>query len=201
MLQLRKIIADIRFNKTRTMLTVLTIAIGVFMVGVISRSWQILSREITNSFASINPHHGVIFTVQPFDEDLVEAIERLPEVKAAEGRRTEYLSVQVGPDTWRSMELVTIADFNDLRVNKISSIHGSWPPPTDSILLEQSSLSLLPDIIGDSTDPSSIESVSPSILVEQRTGKQHNLTVAGFASDLSLYPSDFSKVAYGYITP
>ena len=137
MLRLRKILMDIWFNKTRTILIVLTIAIGIFIVGTISRTWQILSREMEAGFNATHPHNGIVFTTSPFDDDLVESIRQMPEVQEAEGRHTEYLLVNAGSDQWRSLQLVTIADFNDMRLDRVALVDGIWPPPNQAVLLER----------------------------------------------------------------
>ena len=54
-LRLRKILRDLWNFKTRTTLVVLTIAIGAFAVGTIARTWVILSRELAQEYANVNP--------------------------------------------------------------------------------------------------------------------------------------------------
>ena len=201
MLQLRKVIMDIWFNKTRTVLIVLTIAIGIFIVGTISRAWQILSREMAQGFAATSPHNGVVLTADFFDEDIVNAIRRMPEVQEAEGRATAHMLVYVGPDTWRSLDLVTVPDFDHIRLDKIAFVDGVLPPPSQAVLLERSSLTLLEQVVAYPQEGVSTDNIDQSILVELRNGKQSTLKVAGLVHDLSLFPSSFSKIGYGYITP
>ena len=79
----RKIANDLWLNKTRTLLVVLTIAIGVLAVGTISRSWVILSRELTATYLAANPASAILVTDKPFDDDVVQAVQKMKEVREA----------------------------------------------------------------------------------------------------------------------
>ena len=213
-LHLRKIAADVWFNKTRTLLVVLTIAIGVFAVGSIFRSWSILSSNLSESYQSANPANTILFASE-FHDGLVESIRKMPDVQDVEGRRTLAARIQVAEQEWRSIDFIVLADFNDLRVNKIRLQDGEWPPPEGTILVERSSLDLMQGII-----ETPRRSVSPwflsestgrnqddlseirgrQVLIEMPNGKQHQMALAGVVHDVTQFPSSFSKVVYGYIT-
>ena len=185
--------ADIWFNKTRTILVVLTIAIGVFALGTISRSWAILSRNLSESYQAVNAPNSILFASE-FHNDLVEAIRKMPEVQDAEGRRTIGVRVQVGGKAWRSLNLVVLADYNDLRINKIDLQDGEWPPPEGTMLVERSSVGL----IQGASDLSELR--GHPVLIEMPNGKQREIALAGVVHDLTQFPSSFSKVVYGYIS-
>jgi len=53
-----KVLNDLWSNKTRTMLIVLSIAVGLFAVGTIVSAQTILSKGMAESFAAINPSSG-----------------------------------------------------------------------------------------------------------------------------------------------
>jgi len=54
-----KILNDLWGNKTRTMLIVLSIAVGLFAVGTIISARSILSTEMAKSYAAINRRRPV----------------------------------------------------------------------------------------------------------------------------------------------
>ena len=87
-----KVLADLWDNKTRTLLVVLSIAVGVFAIGTIANAFQILSVDIDASYASVNPPNITILT-EPFDEAFLSSMEGMPGVADAEGRR--HLTVSV----------------------------------------------------------------------------------------------------------
>ena len=56
----RKVLRDLWGNKARTLLAVLSIAAGVFAVGMISSTYLAISQDINPTYVAIHPTHGVI---------------------------------------------------------------------------------------------------------------------------------------------
>ena len=83
--RLRKILSDLRANKTRTLLTILTIAVGVFAIGFVTGVGAIFMPDMDADYQSANPHAAMIFS-EPFGEDLVAALRQVPGVADVEGR-------------------------------------------------------------------------------------------------------------------
>ena len=81
-----KVFSDLWDDKTRTGLVVASIAVGVFAIGMIISAFVILSEDINRSYAAVNPPNIEVWT-DPFDEDLVRVIEKVPGVEDVEGRR------------------------------------------------------------------------------------------------------------------
>jgi len=183
----RKVLRDIWGSKTRTILVVLSIAVGVFAVGMIAGSQAILSRDLKDGYMAVNPAHASLAT-EAFDDDLVQVIRGMPEVADAEGRRSVRMRVRIGPDEWRSLELFAIPDYEDVRINKVFPEQGAWPPPDRGILIERASLGLTNANVGD------------MVVIETPSGKQRQLTIAGLTHDINLPPAVFVGNAYGYIT-
>ena len=115
----RKVAADLWGNKTRTILVVLSIAVGVFAVGMIAGSGVIMTRDLRASYAATSPASAQIFTKDSFDEDLVETIRRMRSVGDADGRRFVSVRYSVGPGQWREMLLIALRDYKEIRVNKV----------------------------------------------------------------------------------
>lgn len=61
----RKVIRDLLSNKMRTILVVLSIAVGVFAIGMIGGTQLILTQDMREAFLSINPSSAQIYT-EPF---------------------------------------------------------------------------------------------------------------------------------------
>ncbi|MEZ4860411.1 MAG: ABC transporter permease [Caldilineaceae bacterium] len=183
----RKVIRDVVDNKTRTVLVVLSIAVGVAAIGMVTGSHVVMSHDIPQAYHAINPAH-VLIGLSAFDDELVHAVERMPEVAAAEGRNRAETQVRVGADQWKDLRLYAVADYADLRVNKIWPAGGAWPPRKHEVLIERSSLSLLNGQIGD------------LITVKGVDGKARQLRIAGLAHDLNEISAQFTGVGFGYIT-
>jgi len=183
----RKLLRDLTSNKTRTILVVLSIAVGVFAVGMIAGTQVILTRDMQASYLAIDPPAAVL-GVADFDDDLVQAIRRMPQVDEAEGHAGISVRLSVGPDTWRTLNLDAIPDFRDIRVNKIAPEQGTWPPPEHAMLVERSSLYLTNARVGD------------SVTIELADGKHRSIRIAGTAHNVNMPPASFTGLVDGFIT-
>jgi putative ABC transport system permease protein len=109
----RKVIRDLWVNKTRTILVVLSVAVGVFSIGMVAGSNQILFRDLKQSWLAASPASATLFT-QPFDDTLVEAVRKIPGVGWAEGRRIVNVRVKREGE-WKDLQLIAVKDFNNIR--------------------------------------------------------------------------------------
>ncbi len=192
-LRSRKVLYDIWKNKSRTVLVVLTILIGVFAVGTISRARVILSRELTESYLAINPTSGILATRRVFQEDLFDAIEKMPEIDQAEGRYRTQTRLKIGND-WYTLALTAIDDFDDIEINSITSEAGAWPPPEQTILIERSGVELIRQNLG------TTNLIDQPAVIEMENGRQHQLHISGLVYDLTQFPSNIANVIFGYTT-
>ncbi len=183
----RKVLRDLWGNKTRTLLVVLSIAVGVFAVGMIANSQVILARDLATGYAASNPASAILYT-EPFDEGLVRSVRAVPEVKEAEGRRATWVRLKTGPDQWSNFELFAIADYDDIRINEVWPESGAWPAGRREVLLERSSLGPANGNVGD------------TVVIELPNGQQRELRIAGLAHDLGQVPTIFWGGATGYVT-
>ncbi|HXV97210.1 MAG TPA: ABC transporter permease, partial [Anaerolineae bacterium] len=186
----QKIWSDLWANKARTTLMTLSLAAGVFGVGVIMNTKAILDRNLATGFAAVNPASATLAT-DSFDDDWVKAVRRMPEIQEAEGRRKVTVRLQVGPDKWLDLELYAIDNYDDMRVNKIRPEGGAWPPPKHQFLLERSALQL--------TELTGL-AIGDKLVVRTPDDNLHELHLAGFAFDFNQTPVMGANKAYGYIT-
>lgn len=182
----RKVFQDIWSNKTRTLLVVLSIAVGVFAVGTIAGTQIMLERDLNFRYMEVNPA-SVSFIVGAFDDELVEMVRGIRGVGEAQGRRQVSVRVQAKPGEWKDMRLYAFSNFRDVRVNKIWPVHGEWPPPNRALVIERQGPSLLNTQEGE------------SLLIETADGKQKTIPVVGLAHEVNNFPSSLSGTAYGYI--
>jgi putative ABC transport system permease protein len=184
----RKVVRDLWLNKGRTLIVVLSIAVGVFAVGTIASSQIVLSRDLTESYLATNPASATIYTFDYFDDDVVEAVDEMDEVTEAEGRRRVLVRIKTGPDEWRITWLIAIPDFDDVKVDRFEPEAGAWPPPDKEMLIERAALGLLKANMGD------------TVLVKTPAGKEREMRIAGLAHDLNAQLFVFDGEAYGFIT-
>lgn len=183
----RKVIHDVTHNKTRTFLVVLSIALGVFAIGVTWGARDILTHDMQASYLATNPASATLL-MTPFDDQVVQAAREVEGVSEAEGRRSVVVRINTGQDEWKTLELFAVADFDDLRVNTFDSESGAWPPEPGSILLERSSAPFVNTAQG------------REVQIKTLTGNEHLLKVSGLAHDVGLCPTFMCDTAYGYIT-
>ncbi len=189
-LRLRKVVRDLSVYRTRTVLVALSIAVGVFGVGVIAGTRQVISRELSAGFAAIRPASVTITVTEPFDDELVRAIGKMPAVGEAEGRRSVLVRLQLGEDEWRDLQLIAIPDFDDMRIDRVFPQEGAWPPAERELLIERSGLRLL---LGDLA-------IGDEIVVKAPDGRRRTLRFSGTAHDQYALLYALDGVAYGYVT-
>ncbi|MEP7198961.1 MAG: ABC transporter permease, partial [Chloroflexota bacterium] len=192
----RKVVRDLWNNKLRTFLVVISIAVGVFAIGMITGTQSIIGKDMPAAYRAVNPPSAIIFT-GGFDDDLVPAVRRMSEIAQVEARRTNSFRIKLGKasdraasgvDEWRSLRLQALADFDKIAINVITRESGAWPPPDRQILVERNSLQVLKVKEGD------------SVLIETPDGKQHELRIAGIVHDLNEPPAVFTGLTFGYVT-
>lgn len=183
----RKVVRDLLHNKIRTMLVVLSIAVGVFAIGMVAGTYEIISRDLGSSYKAVNPAMATLYS-STFKEEFVETIRKVKGVTDAEGRRTLSMRVKVAPGEWQKLELSIVPDYKDIHINKLKLISGSWPPPERQMLVERSGLDVLKVGVGDAVE------------VESPDGKKRSLRIAGVVHDINQSPTAFSGRIYGYIT-
>ncbi len=183
-----KVVHDLFGNKTRTLLIVLSMAVGLFAIGIILSARTILSEGLARSFAAIHPSSGTARTIELFDEDFLQSVRSMPEVQEADARRNISARVQVTTGEWKNITLFVIADYNDIRVNKVSSQSGAWPPPEREILIERAALPVIGAQVGD------------IVRIKMPNDTQREMRIAGAAYDPAQMPAQLDSTPYGYIS-
>ncbi len=182
-----KIINDLWRNKLRTVLIVLSIAVGLFAVGTIVSTQAILSTEMARSYAAINPSHGIITTLEPFDRDFVQTVANMKQVAAVGARRTIEVRAKIGEGEWVPLRLFAVEDFDNMIVDTVRPVSGEWPPAERNLLVERSTLPLMNAAVGD------------TIHIEMPNEQQRDLQLTGITHDMVQLPSHFDGTPYGYI--
>jgi len=148
----RKILRDIWRNKRRTVLVVLSIAVGVFAVGTVAIMREIVTGDMVASYEAANPPSAILYTDGSFDDDLVKAVKRLPQVAEAEGRRQVWVTFQhPQSETRYPLRLFAAPDYEDMRIGILRREEafgpdpvrwpspGVYPPPERQVLIERTS--------------------------------------------------------------
>lgn len=135
----RKVRADLVANKMRSVLAVISLAVGTSAVGGMVLAGTMVDESFETSRSQANPPSAVLRT-SPFPSDLVDELADHPAVAQVDGRRLHQAQV-TGPDGQRvSVELVAMDDFAANDVAHIDSVRGTWPPEAGEIVLERATV-------------------------------------------------------------
>ena len=123
----RKVLADLWANRSRTILVVASIAVGVFAIGAIVTTYGVIDEDIAVSYSASRPANIEVIT-EPFDDELIDAVKRIPGVTYAEGRRV--LSVRVSRDGvgWKPLTVYAVDDFPTSDINLLTGLEGTNHP-------------------------------------------------------------------------
>ena len=126
----RKVARDLWRDKFRTLLVVISTAVGVFAIGLVFGLSGILRTRMTEDYQASLPAHVTIWWASPFDEAAVEAIRRLPGVDDAEGETVSTFRWKLEGDTeWRDRAGMVTArgNYEAQRINLCDLLDGMWP--------------------------------------------------------------------------
>ena len=161
-----KILRDLLVNKSRSLLVILAVAVGVAAFGLMITGRVVLEENLRDGFAATQPAHTTL-SVSSFNDDLLDFVLEMDSVASAQARRVDQARMLSGPDTWLSFEIHTLPDFHTLAINKLTldgDIH--LPLAINTVLLERSLKNIM--------------EVGDTIQLQLLNGDVHTLTVGGF---------------------
>ncbi len=183
-----KVLNDLWLYKSRTLVVITAIALGVTGLGIVATTQIVLMENYVAQYWASSPAQTRI-GLTPFGESTLRKIREMPDVVAAEARHLINTRVELEPGKPMTMLLQALPDFHAIAVDKLTYLPGAQvPPPARGILLERSVLNNFHLRIGD------------TIEVRMPDGKQHALTISGFLIDSIQIPTPISSQVYGYIS-
>jgi len=180
-------VRDFWHERTRTLLVVLAIALGISGFAVVLSSYAILTRELNQGYLASNPASATLST-DAIPDDLSEKLLALGDLAAVEARRVVRARIKTGPVEWRSLQLFVVKNYGDIRVAKLTPEKGAWPPAKGEILIERDALQVAKARIGD------------TVTVRMNSGREETLRVSGTAHDVGQAQARMENAVYGYVT-
>lgn len=198
----RKVFRDLLAHKLRTLLVVLSIAVGIFAILVVMGGRGILLQTFDKNFPDSNPSTAVLMA-NGFGQELVDRVRRVSGVRDAEGRMMVDLRYREGDvatesappaevlqvDRAQSIALTAADDWSTSRLERVFPDSGvPWPPGRGEIVLE--------------TSDQKVTDLAPGdlITVDTPSGEKKVLRVAGFAHDINAFPALFTGQVSGYVS-
>ncbi len=185
---LKKIIADLWVNKARSILVALSIAVGVFAVGIILSTMLIVRHDMLADYTSINPHTARLYT-QDFDTSLLVKLRGLPEVESVGASYNLWLDIASTTAKKHRINLNSITSLGAMQVDKLVLESGSPTLMDGEIYLERQGAEGLGWKTGD------------AVTLFLADGTTYDLKVAGTVHDVLANPYKFNSATSGFVTP
>ena len=183
-----KVAKDIFTNLVRTILVILSIAVGVFAIGMTTNAGRIVKRDMNEQYLATNPDSAT-FYLSPFDESLLQSIQNARIVSQAEARRLETVEIRLQDGTWEELTLNAIPDFESIQINQIFVEKGTAAPERGEVFLERKTADYLNLDAGEK-----LQVRLPG------TTRTWNLDVTGIVHDLHAIPPELLLQTNGYIS-
>ena len=186
----KKIWADFWGNKSRTILTIITIAVGVLAVGFNQSLGLYMAESMDGDYLSASPSEATVFA-GPLDDGMVKIAREVPGVDAVEGRRSTSATVVRTDDKKVSIQFTAIEDPDQMTLNQLESAFGesTLPPLGEKQIIVDASAQSLGYKPGD------------RLVVELGNGRLRELTFAGYMHDVTGFPFGFTNTMNAYVTP
>lgn len=175
---------DLTQRKIRTLLVVLSIAIGVLGITVVLGTGEQLSSRLQDSYLEANPADMVAVTA-PLSSDKLAELAALPGVMSVEGAFVFNTRWQ-WDDTWYPLIIESRRDLTTGDMDVVELVTGEIPE-ADGILVEHTAEDILPVAVG------------TEVIIQTPNGDQV-LTVTGLGRSATHPPASFSEVAVAFVS-
>jgi len=186
----KKVWADFWVNKSRTFLTIITIAVGVLAVGFNTNLGLYMAESMDSDYLSASPAEATVYA-GPLDDDMVKIAREVPGVDAVEGRSSVSAKVVRTDDKKVSIQFTSVEDPSHTTLNQLKPALGETrlPPLGDKEIIVDASATSLGYKLGD------------TITVELGDGKHRQLTFAGYMHNVTGFPFGFTNTMDAFVTP
>lgn len=186
----KKIWADLWINKSRTVLTIITITVGVLAVGFNTSLGLYMAQSMDADYLSSSPSEATVYA-GPLDDSSVKIARQVPGVDAVEGRRSTSAKVIRSDDKQIFIQFTAVEDLNQITINRLKPALGETvlPPLGEKQILVDASAMSLGYHVGD------------KIVVELGNGRLREVTLAGYIHDVNSIPFSFTQSMTSYVRP
>jgi putative ABC transport system permease protein len=128
---------DLTRNKSRTILAVLSTAVGVFALGFVINMSAMMNGSIREQSLESRAAN-ILLSAAPILDEQVESIRGRPDVAGAEAVINAYFRWRrIGETEWRDASLVGRKDFGNQSVSIVEKTAGEWPDPKTLVMEQQ----------------------------------------------------------------
>lgn len=170
----RKVFRDLWSNKSRTILVVLSITIGVSAFGGLFTARSLILTSLDREFQATNSS-DINMTIPNIDDLLVQYMLRQPYVTGVQTYTSHRAEILINGEVTNA-ELIAFEDMNDIRLNIVNHEAGVYPPSDNEVVLERSFLDELDIQIGD------------NLTIRTFDDKLHEFRLVGTVHSLAIRP-------------
>ncbi len=188
MLSLKKLARDLWLTRSRALIMVASIAVGLTAFGALVGAYSILTREVARNYIESEPA-SILLEMEDVDERTLQWVLRRPGIEAAT-RRTQVrgrFSTERDPTKRRAFFFV-IDDFEEMDVAKLFPESGAFPPKPGTALMERSAVSVAGSGVG------------ARLFVDLPGRAQVPVEVSGIVHEPALAPATTEQAVYLYLT-
>lgn len=179
----KKVFTDIAHRKTRTVLTIIGIAIGIIGLSAINVASNQFKTSLAYSANMRSMPDMHIYTL-PTSPDLANVLRAQPNVKTVQAEGSIVTRWAIGQDH-EILQVIGILDFQNIQINRFQLVEGSLPGP-GQIVLE--------------TGARSYENVPLGGHISIQVGKTYqDVTVSGYVQTQGRALATLDGQAYGYM--
>lgn len=183
----RKVLRDLWDNKSRTILAIMSIAVGIIAFGGLFTARNLMLVNIDVQYLAANDY-DIAIELSPFDDALVRWATRQDGITAAQGITIHEQDLIINGVRY-DVTLHSFEDFNDIAIHRIEPEEGAFPPGREEILIERSFLSEFDLELGE------------SVIVKVDDESEYRVRVVGSVHDVNIQPGFIADRIMAYATP
>jgi len=168
-----KVLQDLWSNRTRSALVILSIAVGLFALGMIVTIDQVIEEDRDVSYRAIYPAN-VYLSLAGFDETLLTKTAHQAGVDRAQALRIAAFRVLARDGQWKALDINAVDDLSQQKVNKLTLLEGRLPENGYEIVIDK----FKSDDLG--------YSVGETFQVELVDGQTRPITLVGIVQDQTI---------------
>ncbi|MBI3218483.1 MAG: ABC transporter permease [Bacteroidetes bacterium] len=182
-----KVLRDLSSDSAKSLMLILSIALGIFGIGTILGSYSVIQREMKDNYMGTVPASATIEVDSAISKEIIDSIKSIPGIAEAERNASVVARMKVG-EKWYPLLLFVIDDFENKRTNKYERISGVTNPELGSILVERTAYGMMQAKEGD------------ELLIKTAHGNPQKVKLAGTVHDAGLAPAWQEQSGYGYVS-
>ncbi|MGL1936044.1 MAG: ABC transporter permease [Fibrobacterales bacterium] len=186
----KKSLNDLLLFKSRSLLVIFAIILGVTGIGIVVTAFSILQTDLSSNYLNTNPASAFITTKDHMDNTFVESLNSMQEIESAELRQKMTGRILTKDNKWLTLILFVVKDFDNAKVSTFTLEDGAYPKKNE-IAVERDGFHFFNTLqINDSVE----------ISMPQQPGTKIKLSMSGKLHDPGQPPAHMEYMVYGYIS-